>query len=209
MKPLFIVLEGIDGSGTSTQAELLQSYFINHQQKARLSPEPSDGIIGQLIRQGMQSPIFNISNSQHFDQQMAYLFAADRYHHLYNEDNGVFKSIEQENSHVITTRYYFSSFAYNGYTQEDWEFIARLNHNFPNPDLVIYCDLPVEISLSRIQDRSTKEIYETKEKLSQVRQNYHRLFKEYSERLLMIDATQAKTEIHQTIVNYLNEHFNK
>ena len=209
MTPLFIVLEGIDGSGTSTQAELLQTYFINHQQKALLSPEPSEGIIGKLIRQGMQSPILNISNSSHFDQQMAYLFAADRHHHLYNEENGVFKLIKQDQSHVITTRYYFSSFAYNGHTPEDWEFIARLNHNFPQPDLVIYCDLPVEISLSRIQERSTREIYETEAKLKQVRHNYHRLFQDYSGQLLKVDATQSKTEINQLIINYLSAHFSK
>ncbi|MGK7931459.1 MAG: dTMP kinase [Microcystaceae cyanobacterium] len=209
MTPLFIVLEGIDGSGTSTQAELLQTYFINHQQKAILSPEPSEGIIGQLIRKGMQSSILDVKDSHHFDQQMAYLFAADRYHHLYNEENGVFKSIKQDKTHVITTRYYFSSFAYNGYTQEDWELIARLNHNFPNPDLVVYCDLPVEVSLLRIQDRSTKEIYETKEKLTQVRHNYHRLFKDYSGKLLIVDATQATTEINQAIINYLKDNFDQ
>lgn len=207
MKPLFIVLEGIDGSGTSTQAKLLQNYFISHDQKAVLSPEPTEGMIGKLIRQGMQNPIFNINNSHHFDQQMAYLFAADRHHHLYNEIDGVFKTIEQDHCHVITTRYYFSSFAYNGHTAEDWEFIKRLNHNFPQPDLVIYCDLPVEVSLLRIQDRSTKEIYETQEKLTQVRQNYQKLFNNYSGLFLKVDATQSPHQIHQLIINYLQANF--
>ncbi len=205
MKPLFIVLEGIDGSGTSTQAALLQHYFITHNQKAVLSPEPTEGIIGKLIRQGMQHPIFAFEDSLLFDQQMAYLFAADRHHHLYNQQDGVFKLIKKNGCHVITTRYYFSSFAYNGNTSEDWAFIQRLNHDFPQPDLVIYCDLPVEASLLRIQDRSTKEIYETQEKLTSVRQNYEKLFKDYSGKLLQVNAIKSKEEVHKTIVNYLQK----
>ena len=55
MRNLFIVLEGIDGSGSSTQAELLKNYFLQNGEKARLSPEPSEGPIGKLIRQAMQT----------------------------------------------------------------------------------------------------------------------------------------------------------
>lgn len=205
MKPLFIVFEGIDGSGTSTQATLLHHYFTQENQPAVLSPEPTEGVIGKLIRQGMQTPLFAIDDPVLFDQQMAYLFAADRHHHLYNQDNGVFKLIREDHCHVITTRYYFSSFAYNGNTPEDWALIQRLNQNFPQPDLVIYCDLPVEMSLLRIQDRSIKEIYETQEKLQKVRQNYLDLFRDYSGKFLLVDARHPPEEIHQTVVLYLQK----
>jgi len=102
MKPKFIVFEGIDGSGTSTQAKLLQEYFLKRGEKAVLSPEPSEGVIGRLIREIMQTNLISIKDQNKFDQQMAYLFAADRHDHLYNDHDGVFKLIHQEQTHVIT-----------------------------------------------------------------------------------------------------------
>lgn len=207
MNPLFIVFEGIDGSGSTTQAALLRDYFIENNQPAILSPEPSDGVIGQFIRKVMQEPILLIKDPQKFDEQMAYLFAADRHYHLYNDDNGVFKSIHQDHCHVITTRYYFSSLAYNGYTDQDWEFVRRLNQNFPNPDLVIYLDIPVEVSLRRMATRKVKEVYETETKLQQVRQNYRQIFQDYQGKLLPLEATKTIEDIHHTIVNYLKHEF--
>ena len=79
-----------------------------------------------------------------FDRQMAYLFAADRYYHLFNRVDGVFKLIEQDQTHVITTRYYFSSLAYNCDDPEQHHFVQGLNTHFPAPDWVIYLDIPVD-----------------------------------------------------------------
>ena len=88
MKKQFIVIEGIDGSGKSTQAELLKNYLINKGEKAVISPEPSNGIIGNLIRQALKKRIFFTTDKNLFDEQMAYLFAADRHDHLYNDIDG-------------------------------------------------------------------------------------------------------------------------
>ena len=159
-KGYFIVIEGIDGAGSSTQAELLQQYFFNNNQSSVISPEPTTGKIGKLLREFLaQQKYFNEQNL--YDQQMAYLFAADRHYHLYNNIDGVYK-LTEENTHVISTRYYFSSLAYNCQTTEQFNFVSQLNHKFPNPDLAIYIDIPAEVSLSRIKDRSLKEVYETK-----------------------------------------------
>ncbi|MGF1488230.1 MAG: dTMP kinase [Prochloraceae cyanobacterium] len=207
MKGLFIVLEGIDGSGTSTQASLLNDYFLNNNKKVILSPEPSSGPIGNLIRQIMKKRVILTENKPKFDEQMAYLFAADRHDHLYNDIDGVFKLIN-EGCHVISTRYYFSSLAYNCQTQADWDFIKSLNQRFPNPDLVIYIDLPVEISLQRLRDRPQKEIYETKDKLIQVSQNYRDIFAEYTGLLLQVNGTQSKEEIYQKIVTFITNKLN-
>ncbi|MGL5034794.1 MAG: dTMP kinase, partial [Microcystaceae cyanobacterium] len=62
MRPLFIVFEGIDGSGKTTQAEALQSFFIAQGQQAVISPEPSHGFIGQLIRTALQQDLVGIKN---------------------------------------------------------------------------------------------------------------------------------------------------
>lgn len=199
-KRLFIVFEGIDSSGKTTQAELLKKYFLEVQEQAVISPEPSNGIIGNLIRQALKQRIL-FSKDQHlFDQQMAYLFAADRHDHLYNDVDGVFKLI-QENYHVISTRYYFSSLAYNCATIEQYNFIKKLNDRFPNPDLTIYLDIPIEVSLSRLQERSLQEIYETKTKLVKVRKQYRQIFAEYAGNALAIDGTQNQQQIHRQIVN--------
>ncbi len=203
MNSLFIVFEGIDGSGTSTQAELLKTYFMAHNYPAIISPEPTDGPIGKLIRQAMQTPILAISDRAKFDTQMAYLFAADRHYHLYNDRDGVFKLIERDRTHVITTRYYFSSLVYNCNTQAELDFVWGLNQHFPPPDLIIYLDLPVEIALSRIHQRSFKEIYETEEKLQKVRTNYHKLFQTYSGKILQLDGTDEIDSLHQTILSFI------
>ncbi len=206
MKGLFIVLEGIDGSGTSTQAELLQDYFVTQKSKAIISPEPTASPIGKLIREAMQNPIICIQDSQKFEEQMAYLFAADRHYHLYNDIDGVFKLIKEQ-THVITTRYLFSSLAYNCHTLEQLEFVSSLNSKFPNPDLVVYLDIPVEISMERLRDRTFLEIYENEKKLTQVRQNYQDIFNGYQDLCLQIDGTDSKQSIHQEIIQFLKNHF--
>ena len=199
MKKLFIVIEGIDASGKSTQAELLKEYLITQKLQAVISSEPSNGIIGNMIRQALKQRIIFSRDRALFDEQMAYLFAADRHDHLYNDIDGVFKLIE-DNYHVISTRYYFSSLAYNCDTVDKFNFIKKLNDRFPNPDLTIYLDLPIEASLARLQERSLQEIYETKSKLTLVREQYQKIFAEYDGKAIVLDATQDRLHIHRSIV---------
>ena len=203
---LFIVFEGIDSSGKSTQAELLKTYFINRGEKSIISSEPSNGIIGNLIRQALKQRIFFTSDRHLFDEQMAYLFAADRHDHLYNDIDGVYKLIA-DNFNVISTRYYFSSLAYNCDTAEQFELVGKLNSKFPNPDLTIYLDLPVEISLSRLQERSLTEVYETKTKLTKVKQQYQQIFENYHGRAIAIDGTQDQQTIHQQIIDFIKTQY--
>lgn len=202
MKKQFIVIEGIDGSGKSTQAELLQKNLRDRGEKAVISPEPSSGIIGNLIRQALKKRVFFTADKNLFDEQMAYLFASDRHDHLYNDIDGVYKLIE-DGFYVISTRYYFSSLAYNCQTPEQFSFISKLNHKFPPPDITIYLDIPVEVSLERTKDRSLQEIYETKEKLMIVKANYEKIFSNYTGSLSIIDGTQKLAIIQQKIINLL------
>ena len=244
MKKLFIVFEGIDSCGKTTQAELLKNYLIERGEQAVISSEPSNGIIGNIIRQALKqkiifsnanshAPEFNsgervshsptlkdipadkdsssiqdtaLDNRNLFDEQMAYLFAADRHDHLYNDIDGVYKLIK-DNYHVISTRYYFSSLAYNCDTPEKFAFIQKLNHRFPNPDLTIYIDLPIEVSLLRLQERSSKEIYENKSKLTKVREQYQQIFADYQGKAIAIDGTADIQNIHQQIVDFINNNF--
>jgi dTMP kinase len=200
----FIVFEGIDGSGTSTQAIMLRDRLLADNQPAILTSEPSEGPIGNMIRQGMKGRIQFSSNPTSFDQQMAYLFAADRYDHLHNEVDGVLKTINK-GIHVISTRYFFSSYAYHATDEETLLLVKRLNKDFPNPDLVIYLKNTVECSIARMKNRAHKDAYENAYKLTQVGENYDRIFSEYNNPLLILDANQNPTTIHNTIYAYLKK----
>jgi dTMP kinase len=206
MKNLFIVFEGIDGSGTSTQSNLLKNYFLKKGSNAVLSAEPSSGPVGHLIREGLKKRVVFSENENHFDQQLAYLFAADRHDHLYNDIDGVYKLLG-ERKHVICTRYYFSSLAYHCSNEEDFAFVRGLNAKFPNPDLVIYIDNPVEISIERLQQRTVQDVYENKEKLLAVKENYKKIFSEYQDKLLIVKGNKSVKDIHQEIVSYIENNF--
>ena len=199
MDAKFIVFEGIDGSGSSTQAELLYQYFQAQNIAAVLSPEPSNGMIGNMVREALRKRIKFTDNPVQFNRQMAYLFAGDRHDHLYNEIDGVMKLLAND-TQVITTRYYFSSLAYNANSPEEYEFIYRLNQDFPNPDIVFYFDLPVEVALERVNRRSHQEIYETQAKLTQVRNNYEQVFGDYQGKWIKLDATQPMDAIHKSVI---------
>lgn len=106
---------------------------------------------------------------------------------------------------VITTRYYFSSLAYNANSPDEYAFIYRLNQDFPNPDFVFYCDLPVEVALERIKRRSHQEIYETQAKLTQVHQNYEQIFTQYGGQWQRLNATNSPDAIHQQILTIVDQ----
>lgn len=211
IKGMFIVFEGIDGSGTSTQAEMLNNYFLNNQRKCHLTSEPSSGPIGNMIRQAFKGRL-NLSKGENpyvnggdlFDEQMAYLFAADRHDHLYNQIDGVIKLVNQ-GAIVISTRYYFSSYAYHCNSDSDFELVTNLNSRFPKPDLVVYLNNTVAVSMSRMQNRAFKDEYENERKLSLVKNNYDRIFDTYKEEKLIIDATDSIGNIHKSIVNKICE----
>lgn len=198
MKGLFIVFEGIDGSGTSTQATMLRDALQSSDRRAVLTAEPSEGPIGTLIRQGMKGRVNFTNDPCQFDAQMAYLFAADRHDHLYNRLDGVLK-LTDEGAHVISTRYYFSSFAYHAKDDQELAFVKSLNAKFPPPDLVIYLRNSVDISMRRMERRVHKDAYENAEKLSIVAKNYDDIFDAYKSDLLVIDAHLNASSIHRQI----------
>ena len=137
---------------------------------------------------------------------MAYLFAADRHDHLYNDIDGVFKLIAS-GFQVIVPRYYFSSLAYNSSTPEQFDFVSKLNEKFPNPDLLIYLDVPIKTSLDRLQERSLKEVYENEAKLTQVKEKYQQILDQYQDLSLIIDGTKDKQVIHQKIIDFIQLKF--
>jgi dTMP kinase len=142
------------------------------------------------------------SDPQLFDEQMAYLFAADRFDHLHNDVDGVIPMLNKGVS-IVSTRYYFSSFAYHCTKESHWDLVRRLNRDFPVPDLTVYLRNPVDESMRRLGRRAVLDSYEEEHKLAQVFENYERIFREFEGPKLIIDATLNPNEIHDRITREL------
>jgi dTMP kinase len=142
--PLFIVLEGIDGSGTTTQLGLLERHLQGRGRRVHITREPSTGPIGRLLREillgGHKSPTGEPVDGL----AMALLFAADRRDHLTREIAPALAA----GADVVSDRYLLSSLAYQAQEAErDW--VAGLARDVRVPDLTLLLDLPVEIAAAR------------------------------------------------------------
>lgn len=136
---LFIVIEGIDGSGTSTQAERLSALFPN----VLLTHEPSNLEIGQLIRSYIEKQLVITGTTA------AMLFAADRLDHIQKE----IRPALNNGKTVISDRYILSSFGYQGLTDE-FEYIHSLNLKALLPDLTFFLKVSPETAYKRVQERA-------------------------------------------------------
>lgn len=193
----FIVFEGLDGSGKSTQASLLAHALQQKGAKVWLTAEPTTGDMGQLIRQ-----IFKGKKNAH-PSTITTLFAADRLEHIWHEQDGLLKKIKEEYI-VICDRYYFSSFAYHSvHVPMDWVMECNtIALQSLRPDLNIYIDLPPEKCMQRINDnRTSVELYETLDNLKTVQQNYFAAFEKLSqdEKVIKINGEGNEQEVHQKV----------
>ncbi|MDB5193161.1 MAG: Thymidylate kinase [Segetibacter sp.] len=171
-KNLFIALEGIDGSGKSTQVKLLAQKLKDNGYKVHSTFEPTDNFIGSIIRNILTG------KARADNRAIAGLFVADRLDHLLNEENGLVKKLEDGYT-VITDRYYFSSYAYHG-THMDMDWVIQANAmsaEILRPDVNIFIDVPPEVSMKRIcENREVTELYETLENLKNVREKFMEAF---------------------------------
>lgn len=195
-KGLFLALEGIDGSGKSTQLKLLADRLTAQGIACQLTQEPTDSPIGAMCRQFLNGAI-------PFDSRtIAALFAADRLNHLLAED-GLCQQIANGIT-VISDRYYFSNYAYQGVDMDlDWLIaINRPAAQLLRPSLTLFLDLPVELALERIRaGRSHTEIYEKKERLLAVRKQYFAAFAKLQaeENIAVIDADADAATVAERI----------
>lgn len=196
-KNLFVAFEGIDGSGKSTQVKLLSNQLLQEGHKVHTTFEPTNSRIGTMIRD-----IF--SHKLEADHRtIAGLFVADRLDHLLNTNTGMLKMLES-GFHVITDRYYFSSYAYHGtHMSMDWVIDANaLSAELLRPDMNIYIDVDPEVSMGRImQARESIEMYETLENLKAVRNKYMEAFDKLSavEKVCMIDGNRDQASIAEDV----------
>lgn len=196
-KNLFIALEGIDGSGKSTQTKLLAEKLVAEGYKVYTTFEPTDSPIGSLIRNILKGRF----KADH--RTIAGLFVADRLDHLLNDVNGIVKKLN-EGFTVIVDRYYFSSYAYQGtHVDIDWVIQANsMSADILRPDINIFIDVAPEVSMHRLHNnRGQIELFETLENLKNVRDKYMEAFEKlkFEETIAFVDGNRTPEAIAEDI----------
>lgn len=196
-KGKFIVFEGIDGSGKTTQINLLKQKIENTGTKCLETSEPSDGPVGVMIRQCLTGRM------KMDEAALAALFAADRLDHINNSVNGL-KSKIAEGISVISDRFVLSNYAYQS-VKAPLEWVMELNRislDTLRPDCHIYIDVDPEITLDRMQNgRFQTELFENKKRLTEVRNRYLELIEKLkeTENIIVIDGNNSIEDISAEI----------
>jgi dTMP kinase len=196
-KGRFIVFEGIDGSGKSTQLRLLGARLRENNLKVYETAEPTDNPIGSMVRRILRGELTCA------EPAIAALFAADRIDHLLNRSNGLIEMI-RAGTHVICDRYYLSSYAYHSvHAPMDWVIATNsLSAEMLKPDLNIFIDVPVELCLQRMNAvRDNLELYEAEANLKAVREKYFEAFERLRQReIIQIIDGSAPVEVVAELV---------
>jgi dTMP kinase len=171
----FIVFEGLDGAGTTTQANLLAERVQKQGRSVYLAHQPSEGPAGLLIRQILAgrsaTPQADGKLALVDERVMALLFAADRLDHL----GAQIEPRLARGEDVILDRYTLSSLAYQG-ASVSHEFIVQANRFARKPDLTLFLYVPSAVALERVRSRGAKpERYETAHLLQMIEREYSRL----------------------------------
>jgi dTMP kinase len=200
-KPLFIAFEGIDGSGKSTQAKLLADRLNQVGQKTMLTCEPTKDQLGKMIRDAF-------AHKTHLhDEVIAGLFVADRLQHILDDTNGILTTLKK-GIHVVSDRYVFSSYAYQGvHTDIDWVIQANsLAAKLAQADLTLFIQIDPAVAMARIMsNREVTEKYETLENLNKVHKNYLKSFDLFKnkENIVLIDGNKPMEEMADEIFAYV------
>lgn len=203
-KGCFIAFEGIDGSGKSTQINLLKKRLQNEKIKYYGTCEPTDSPIGSLIHQIMTGRVLSDN------KVVAALFVADRLDHLLNPTNGIYAKILDGIS-VISDRYYFSSYAYHS-VDMPMEWVIEANSQSAEilrPSVTVFIDVSPNNALKRLSEaRFHPELFETRERLISVREKYFEAFEKLKnvENIVIVDGEKdehiLETEIWEKIKVY-------
>ena len=191
----FVVFEGIDGAGTSTQMRLLAER--DSSKKIAFTAEPTERPTGKFLRQILAG------KEKVAPQTAAYLFAADRAEHLWGQGGIVDQT--KNGLTVVSDRYLFSNLAYQGVTCGE-DLPKTLNSPFPLPQLLFFFDISAQKSLERVEKRGeAKEIYENEKFLSDTASRYRAIIDQYKKqadsgmRIIELDATLPKEKISDLI----------
>ena len=187
-KGIFIVFEGIDGAGKSTQAKLLAEALEREGKQVYITAEPTPLPSGKALREVLGGKV------KKTPCEIAIMFAEDRVAHNKDSEIGIEKLLA-DGVYIICDRYYYSSLAYQG-SETDFDWVLDMNINCPEirkPDLCIFLDLEPEKCFDRIsKNRLVKEIYEETERLERYRKRYFEIFDmlKFTDNIAIIDTAK-------------------
>jgi dTMP kinase len=206
-KGIFVVIDGIDSCGSTTQTAKLGTKLIEKGIKVHLTNEPSQFPAGKLLREYLKKENTPIATD-------ALLFAADRVEHYYNE---VLPKL-QEGYVVVSDRYIESSIAYQSAQAEihqkkkdspfstmDMDWVKNINKFAPHPDLTFIIDIDPRVSLARKDPTIALEKFETVTFLDSVRKNY--LKRANLLKHIIVDGAKSVDEVSTVIMNTLSNIF--
>jgi dTMP kinase len=202
--PHFIVIEGLDGSGKSTQCHLLEQEFTRRGLPVLATRQPTSTKIGELIRDALHK-VFPVENDT-----IALLFAADRVQHYHS----VILPALESGTHVICDRYFYSNLVYQGNTREEYARVAQYNqlvmaarlpsHIFFLDALPMDCIARLEATRKDDERRSGLSIYEQRDMVNAQRSRYMEVFDELKHNVHRIQTGNAPPdEVHRRISEIL------
>ncbi len=191
----FIVFEGLDGTGKSTQLSLLANKLRANGETVWEDAEPTAAPTGKFLRRMLagEVPANEWAN--------AALFFADRVHHNTDPETGIGTRLRKGET-VLSDRYYYSTFAYQG-VNTDLNWIMDLHYGCPEiarPDLVLFLTMSPAKCLARIKENRGDrplEIYETEERLTEIAARFDAVFKKIGDRenVAFIDADGSRETV--------------
>lgn len=202
----FIVLEGIDGSGKTTQVHIIAQHLREQGKDVVFTKEPTDGPIGKFIRQTLSGAVRIPAVA------LQHLLSADRAVH----EEEIKKHLESSKT-VISDRYLWSSVAYG---MADWEntdytngkvllvaqSILSMYHQFILPNVTIYLKVSIDTALLRIEQMGKeKEMYENRDKLEKIFKGYEWLVSQFPSEITVVDGEKDVTAVTQDILGKLAE----
>ena len=184
---MYIVFEGIDGAGKSTQIQLLKEWLEANGFRVETLVEPTDSEIGKLIRKILQRPD---ATNDRVQKTLGLLFAADRML--------IMDKLEDKSKIIISDRSFISSLAY----QEPADWIGVLNKYAKKPDLLLLLDLDVKRSVLRTSGEDT---FENEEFLTGVKDNYLKLAENYTTEIINANngVNKVSSDIKKAVAPYL------
>ena len=193
-KGIFVVIEGIDGTGKSTLAAGIQQVLRGRGIDCLCTFEPTEGRWGSMLRKS-----FSGRKRLSPDEELE-LFIKDRREHVENE---ILPAIESGKS-VICDRYYFSTMAYQGARGMDMQEIKRLNEEFaPVPDIVFLLALPPDLAVKRITRGRGESLnnFEEEEYLRRVAENFDSMHDDF---IIRLNAASSREELLENAMKYID-----
>lgn len=205
MSGIFISLEGSDGAGKSTQAQLLSQYLIDAGYQVVMTREPGGTGISEQIREILLNP----ENMEMVNRTEMLLYAAARAQHV----EQVIIPALQQGKVVICDRFIDSTIAYQGFGRGfEIDFLNHVNQLATGglvPHITLLFDIPLEVGLERIKTtRKNKEDrleQQAKEFYLKVREGYLHLAKKYPERIKLVPANQSIEEVFTVVKSHIND----